>query len=135
MGPESTKLVKKQTYKSGLFNYHDAFSYDVEVFADGRVGIWLDPSTRWKQPLPNYIEYHLKQGRTKEEIAESLKDCMVSCPSTMRGDTFRAKVSNVYLKKLTEHGFSINDTETNLFNWWTQQNECRIWLQRNNITP
>jgi len=134
IGPEGTKLIEKTPYKSDYFNYHNAFSYEVEVFEDGSIGIWLDPSTRWKCPLPNFIEYEKKRGKTKEELANELIGRDVNCPSTQTGRFFAAKISQIYLKKITEYTFSLNGKDISLYDWWTKTPECVNWLKRNNIT-
>ena len=133
IGPEGSKLIEKEPYKKELFNYHHAFTYDIETFPDGKMGIWLDPTTRWKQPLSNHITYWIEKGKSKEEILSNLIGMDVHCPSTMTGGFFHAKIASASTKKLKDHIFAVSGSPTSLFDWWTKKQECASWLNRNNI--
>ena len=66
--PETQKFFKKEAYKKGFFTYHQGFYCAIDVFNDGRIGIWLDPTVRWRQTIPCFVEWCKQHNRFEKKL-------------------------------------------------------------------
>ena len=134
-GPESQKFFKINPYKKDFFLYHDAFFSSVEVLEDGRVGIWIDPTTRWKQSVNDFIEWCQTNNKfTREYVREYLIGKTVMCPSVNSGRYFRAEIVDVNFRPINKFEIILNGTKMSVYDYWTKHSdEHKKWLRRNNI--
>lgn len=133
LGPEGQKFFKEDAFRDEFFAFHDAFSYQTEVFKDGRVGIWLDPTTRWKQSLPIYLKWAVDSNLTRSEVREYLVGKYVYCPS-VRSGRYKAEIRNVAFKPINSFEINVNGVKTTVYNYWTKFSEEHIlWLKREGI--
>ncbi len=133
IGPESQKFFRKRPFKVDYLAYHDAFEYDVVVFNDGRVGIWLDPTTRWKQSVQNFLTWSKKQELSQDEIKEALIGKIVKCPSPGKKD-YRAKIVDVCYKSISEYNIKANGIETTVYDYWISVSpKHKNWLDKKSI--
>ena len=134
VGPESGKYYKEAPYRSEFFTFHEAFSANVEVFSDGRVGVWLDPTTRWKQKISNFISWASRHSCTQGEIRKRLIGKSVYCPS-VRGTYFKAEIADVTFKRIDVYEIVVGGVRTTIYQFWTQiSQEHAKWLKKNRVS-
>jgi hypothetical protein len=135
LGPEGQKFYKKEPFKKGFFTYHDAFFFDIEVFEDGRVGIWLDPTTRWKQKASDFVRWALRNGFDSGMIKDYLIGRKALCPSVETNRKYDAEIVDVCFKRVDEYEIKVNGMLTTVFKYWTRDSEKHAkWMRRNNIS-
>ncbi|MHA1364825.1 MAG: Piwi domain-containing protein [Candidatus Heimdallarchaeota archaeon] len=131
IGPESQKFFKEKPFKIDYFSYHDAFEYAIQIFDDGCVGVWLDPTTRWKQSLPNFLIWTQKQNLSQEEITKLLIGRRVKCPSPGKRD-YRAEIVDVNYIPINQYSITVNGSETTIYDYWTSVSQKhKNWLSMN----
>jgi len=134
VGPESGKYYKEAPYRSEFFTFHEAFSANVEVFSDGRIGVWLDPTTRWKQKTSDFILWASRHNYTPKEIRKYLIGKAVYCPS-VKGTRFKAEIADVTFKRIDDYEIVVGGVRTTIYRFWTQvSHEHAKWLKKNSVS-
>jgi len=132
-GPEGQKFYAIKPYKIDFFAFHDAFFFDIEVFPDGKVGIWLDPTTRWKQGVKGFLEWAHSNGYSQSEIKSYMIGKIVKCPSIRSSKKYSAEVVDVNFKPIKDFDITVNGKKTKVYDYWTKDSPEHIrWLKRNN---
>ncbi|MBS7633645.1 hypothetical protein KEJ15_08565 [Candidatus Bathyarchaeota archaeon] len=108
-----------------LLEYYNGFKYAIEVFPDGRVGLWLDPDTVWKQPISRYIE---QTKKSNEEIRKYLIGKTAVCPS-IKGKSFTAEIADVSFKSIGEQTIE----GKSLYDYWVKNDANARLLRRMGI--
>src|SRR5438094_8237996 len=106
-GPEGGKYYNKKAYRIDFFSFHDAFNPDVYVFFDGRVGVWLDPSTSWKQLVSNFVGWATKSGLSQNEIRSYLLGKMEYCLSIRKNTRVEVEIVNVGFHYIGHHEIEV----------------------------
>ncbi len=129
---DSQKFFHRVHYKKDFFTFHDAYYSDVEVFNDGRVGIWIDPTTKWKFALDSFLSWAKKthyKGVDKYLVGRKVK-----CPSVAKNSMFSAKIKSIEDIPINQFEINIeNGKKTTVYDFWNESEKHRIWLQRNQI--
>ena len=131
-GPEGGKYYQKKPYRIDFFSFHDAFNPDVSVFFDGRIGVWLDPSTRWKQLVSNFVGWATKGGLSQSEIRSYLVGKMAYCPSVRKNTSFEVEIVDVAFDSIGHHEIEVDGKRTTVHDYWTKESpDHSRWLARN----
>ncbi|MFX1477954.1 MAG: Piwi domain-containing protein [Promethearchaeota archaeon] len=131
-GPEGQKYYKKNPYKTKFFAFHEAFYLEAEVFPDGKVGVWLDPTTKWKWHLKDLIDSISPEER--DTFYEQLVGKKVKYPSVRRNQLYKGTITEVIPRAYINYEFTINGDNYTIYDFWTKTSENhRKWLVRNNI--
>ncbi len=134
-GPDGTTYYECVPYKQEYFNFHRGFSFDVEVLPDGRIGVWIDPKIRWKQPVSTYVKWLQAHGYSPKEIITHLGGRKVRCPTPAKNTDFIARIHTVANQSLGEYPYAHEGKVMSLYDYWLS---CRpthaLWLKRKEIT-
>ncbi len=132
-GPEGQKFYKRNPYKTKFFAFHDAFYLETEVFPDGNIGVWLDPSTKWKWHLKDLINSLTPEEQ--EDIYKQLVGKKIKYPSVKRNQLYKGTITEVITRTYKEYEISINGENYTIFDFWMKSSEDhRKWLARNKIS-
>ncbi|MFX0138243.1 MAG: hypothetical protein ACFFDN_31670 [Candidatus Hodarchaeota archaeon] len=130
--PSGQKYYKNAPYKEDFFSFHDAFYLEVEVFPDGKVGVWADPTVKWKFPLKLF----LKWARGNKDV--DIKSCLIGrnakYPSVHKNRLYTGKIA--YIDDITIGKYKFEDQTgkvNSVYSYWKQSTPHLRWLRRNNI--
>ena len=130
-GPEGGKFYRREPYKTDFWNYHHAFESSVNVFHDGRVGIWLDPTTRWTQRVSDYVQWARKSQKANNAIKDYLIGKFVYCPSVTKAKNFKAEIVDTIFEPINQHRIEVQGREYTVYDYWINGSpEYARWLAR-----
>lgn len=130
---EGQKYYNKRPYKENFFSFYNAFCLDVEVLQDGNVGVWLDPTTKWKYKMSSFLNW-AKKNNFNERNSYLLKK-KVKYPSVIKYKFFTGKIVDVIDIPIQEYTFEGQGGEpTSVYKYWTINEPHKRWLKRNHIT-
>ncbi|MCI0504418.1 hypothetical protein L0Y65_06980 [Candidatus Micrarchaeota archaeon] len=123
--------TEKTPVKVDILEYYRGFSFDVEVFPDGRAGIWVDPKIVWRQPVANLLK-RFGYPSNHEQILDYLKGRWVSCFSVAPGvGSYNGQVSDVIFQSIGDYhlpnGTTVYDYLNGSPNW-------QRWFRSRGIT-
>ncbi|MBA7565640.1 hypothetical protein ES708_07325 [subsurface metagenome] len=130
---KNQKYNKRRPYKKDFFSYFEAFFGEVEVFHDGNVGIWLDPTIKWKFKMKLFLDWAKKNNL--DEVNKYLLNKKVKFPSVTTNKYYTGKVKAVDNIAIKDYTFENEDHEIiSLFNYWTKRSPSHTrWLKRHQI--
>ncbi len=131
MGPESQKYVRRDPYKSDILDYYEAFFSEIEVYSNGKIGVWLDPSTRWKFPLKYFFKWAKKNNIDDPE--HFLIGKRVKCPKVSKEGTFNGRIKEIVYQTIDTYKFKKGSDVFSIYNYWTQEKQNKNWCARNKI--
>ncbi len=130
---EGQKYHNKKSYKEDFFSFYNAFYSEVEVLQDGKVGVWLDPTTKWKFKMSSFLTWAKNNNFSALNIYLLKKK--VKYPSVSKYRSFTAKIVDIIDISIQEYKFEGQDGEpTSVYKYWTTSEPHRRWLQRNHVT-
>ncbi len=132
-GPDGQTYYESSPYKREFFDFHHGFECDAEVWPDGRLGVYLDPKIRWKQPLSTLVTWMRSQGYSEEEIKTSLGGRRVKCPTPNKNKDFTARISNVLFQDIGSYPWEHEGKKMSLYEYWGYRPTHAAWLARNHI--
>lgn len=126
---KSPKLHSSIPEKTDFFDEYEAITYTVDVYSDGDVHVWIDPTKALGMPFVKYIDNLKTKKFSENQIKEKIKGMKIYCPNVSRCRNTSAFVVDYNFEKIKEHTIPFEGKFTNIYDYWTSQVQHRNYLK------